>query len=55
MLNLEPVGVSLYWLFPGLELFFCVTCRHAVCFAFFTLHKEGIVSNKRNFYGKQNA
>ncbi len=41
MLNLEPVGVSLFFgCFPDGAFFFCVACRFAVCFAFFTLPKK---------------
>ena len=38
MMNLELVGVSLYSAVSLIgAFFFCVACRYAVCFAFFTL------------------
>ncbi len=38
MLNHELVGVSLYLAVSLIgAFFFCVACRYAVCFAFFTL------------------
>lgn len=42
MLNLELPGVSLFHLAVSLigAFFFCVACRYAVCFAFFTLHQK---------------
>lgn len=42
MLNLELPGVSLFKFGCFLigAFFFCVACRYAVCFAFFTLHQK---------------
>lgn len=56
MLNLEPVGVSLFnfGCFPDRSFFFnsCVTCRHAVCFAFFTLPQQVLSLSMRKFSAK---
>ena len=41
MLNLELPGVSLLLAVSLIgAFFFCVACRYAVCFAFFTLHQK---------------
>lgn len=38
MMNLELGGCEpLFGRFPDWSFFFCVACRYAVCFAFFTL------------------
>ncbi len=41
MLNLELPGVSLLLAVSLIgAFFFCVACRYAVCFTFFTLHQK---------------
>lgn len=56
MMNLELVGVSLYSAVSLIgAFFFCVACRYAVCFAFFTLPTKVPDRARASFSRKPNG